>query len=531
MDIRHLLALYLLFSVAATQAAPPVANTDTRTIPAGVAVTINVLSNDSDPDGDGIRVLSESIIQPENATITVNSDGGIQVVPGPGVGAQEPGLIFFSYTIQDDSELGETAEGNVEITVVPNAISGNADNNNAVSVAQALDSLCYELGQSDTSDAAQGTQNLADRCSELLELAQADPDAAAAAIQQISPEETLSLKRLGTSASKLQADVVGARLTQLGQGISAASRNRLSWSTLPLGAAAGDGDTLLAKFGVFGTVQLEDAEKDRTAAEAGFDYSSTALTLGADYAFSNDWFMGAAFGWTGNDLDYTNNDGKVSADIFTFIGYSTYNFNNLSVDIQLGYSGSEIDISRHIHYTKADPDQTYVADTQGETSGDELFFSAQAQYLWSMNALTLYPRARLNFSTSEIKGYADNEDGGWAVVLGDQSIDRWVFEAGMQGTYAITTGWGVFIPHLDFNLIADLNTDQELMTGSFAYAPENSQSFALEAEDPDSMYYQVGMGFSAVLPGGSSAFAGVRQTLGYDDYKALQLQAGFRMEF
>jgi outer membrane lipase/esterase len=325
--------------------------------------------------------------------------------------------------------------------------------------------------------------------------------------------------------------VVGARLTQLGQGISAASRNSISWSTLPLGAAAGDGDTLLAKFGVFGTVQLEDAEKDRTAAEAGFDYSSTALTLGADYAFSNDWFMGAAFGWTDNDLDYTNNDGEVSAEIFTFIGYSTYNFNNLSVDVQLGYSSSDIDISRHIHYTMADPTQAYVADTQGETSGDELFLSAQTQYLWSLNALTLYPRARLNFSTSEIKGYADNEDGGWAVVLGDQSIDRWVFEAGLQGTYAFTTSWGVFIPNLDFNLVADLNTDQELMTGSFAYAPENSQSFALEAEDPDSMYYQVGAGFSVLLPGGTSAFAGVRQTLGYDDYKAMQLQAGFRMEF
>ena len=529
MDIRYSLAcITCLFSTAAF-AAPPNAVQDERTVPAGVTLTINVLSNDTDPDGDSLQVID--VLQPENATVTINSDGGIQVIPAPGVGAEAPAQIIFTYTVQDDSAAAETSEGTVVINVVPNAISENAGNPNQVSVAQALDAICAELGTGNPSDESAGTQALAARCVELTSLAEADPAAAAEAIAQITPEESLTLKRIGLNASKMQADVVGARLTQLGQGISSASRNRLSWSLLPLGAAAGDEDGLAAKFGVFATVQLEDAEKDRTAAEAGFDYSSNALTLGADYAFSNDWFVGGAFGWTGNDLDYKNDDGNVSADIFTFIGYSTYNLGNFSFDTQLGYSGSQIDISRRIHYTQADPNIQFTANTAGETSGQELFFSAQAQYLWSLNALTLYPRARLNFSSTDIDGFADNGAGGWEVVLGDQAVDRWVIEAGLQGTYAINTSWGVIIPNLDFNLIGDLNTDQELMTGSFAFAPENSLSFALEAEDPDSMYYQVGLGFSAVLPRGSSAFAGVRQTLGYADYKATQFQAGFRMEF
>src|SRR5690606_18937359 len=120
---------------------PPVANTDARTIPAGVSVTINVLANDSDPDGDGLRVIDD-IGQPENATITVNSDGGIQVVPNPGVGSIEPEFIRFTYLVQDDSEQQEQAVGNVEIYVVPNTISNNAANPNDYSVAQALDIIC-----------------------------------------------------------------------------------------------------------------------------------------------------------------------------------------------------------------------------------------------------------------------------------------------------------------------------------------------------------------------------------------------------
>lgn len=375
------------------------------------------------------------------------------------------------------------------------------------------------------SEASVGMQNLAARCDGLLSLSD---DARADAIQQISPEETLALKRLGTNASKLQGDVVGARLSQLGQGLSTASRNRLSWSSAPTGGAAGDG--LLAKFGVFASVQLEDAEKDRTLYEAGFDYTSNALTVGTDYALSNDWFVGAAAGWTGNDLDYKDDGGDVSADIYTFIGYTTYNRGNFSLDVQLGYSSSDLDISRKIAYGESEV-ESFTATTKGETSGSELFLSSQIQYLWAHNALSIYPRARLNFSSSEIKGYADNGAGGWEVVLGDQSIDRWVFETGVQSTYAFTTSWGVIIPNLDLNLIADLNTDQDLMTGRFAFSPDDSLTFALEAEEPDSLYYQLGLGFSTVLPRGSSAYAGLRRTFGYDDFTAMQFYAGFRMEF
>ena len=531
MDIRYLIPASLLLLSPLAQAAPPVANQDSRTIPTGVSVTINVLANDSDPDGDGLQVVSVTQPEGENATVILNSDGGIQVVPSPGVGSVEAEFIRFTYTVEDDSEQGEQAVGDVVIYVVPNTISENASGPNNYSVAQALDMICGELTGPDynSEGASPGTRRLAERCAGLLSMSD---DARAEAIQEIAPEETLALKRLGTNASKLQADVVGARLSQLGQGINAASRGRLTWGTTPNGGAAGDGDGLLAKFGIFASVQLEDAEKDRTIYESGFDYSSNALTLGADYALSNDWFIGAAGGFTSNDLDYKNDGGNVAADIFTFIGYTTYNRGNFSLDIQLGYSSSEIDISRTIGYGESEPGvEDFSATTEGETSGNEIFFSTQAQYLWAHKALSIYPRARLNFSSSEIKGYADNGAGGWEVVLGDQSIDRWILEAGAQGTYAFTTSWGVIIPNVELNLIADLNTDQKLVTGSFAYAPENSLSFALEAEDPDSFYYQLGIGFSAVLPRGSSAYAGVRQTLGYDDFTSTQLYAGFRMEF
>ena len=94
MDIRYLIPVGFLLATPLAYAAPPVANPDTRPIPTGVSVTINVLANDSDPDGDGLRVIDD-IGQPENATVTVNPDGGSHIVPHPGVGAEVPEPIEF----------------------------------------------------------------------------------------------------------------------------------------------------------------------------------------------------------------------------------------------------------------------------------------------------------------------------------------------------------------------------------------------------------------------------------------------------
>lgn len=102
MDIRYLLPVGLLLATPLVHAAPPAANPDSRTIPTGVSVTINVLANDSDPDGDGIQVVSVSGVETENATVILNDDGGIQVIPNTGVGSVEPEFIRFSYTVVDD---------------------------------------------------------------------------------------------------------------------------------------------------------------------------------------------------------------------------------------------------------------------------------------------------------------------------------------------------------------------------------------------------------------------------------------------
>jgi hypothetical protein len=85
--------------VVATTDQPPVAVDDSETTLAETPVTINVLSNDSDPDGDPLTVIA--IDQPSNGSIQFNASGNVTYVPAPGFNGTEA----FAYTISDGQAI------------------------------------------------------------------------------------------------------------------------------------------------------------------------------------------------------------------------------------------------------------------------------------------------------------------------------------------------------------------------------------------------------------------------------------------
>ena len=88
---------------------PPVAVDDLADTPVDTAVTIDVLTNDSDPDGDPLTVTG--VTQPANGTVTINEDGTLSYVPATGFTGEDT----ITYTITDGN--GGTATGEVVVTV------------------------------------------------------------------------------------------------------------------------------------------------------------------------------------------------------------------------------------------------------------------------------------------------------------------------------------------------------------------------------------------------------------------------------
>ena len=89
---------------------PPVAANDTGTTNEDTPVTLAVLANDTDVDGDKLTVTGATAT---NGTVTVNPDGTITFTPNPNFN----GVAVVTYTISDGK--GGTSTATATITVAP----------------------------------------------------------------------------------------------------------------------------------------------------------------------------------------------------------------------------------------------------------------------------------------------------------------------------------------------------------------------------------------------------------------------------
>lgn len=88
---------------------PPVANDDSATTQVGKAITIDVLANDEDANGDALGVLE--FTQPLSGSVIENDDDTFTYTPLPDF----TGEVFFTYTVTDGRDEVDAAE--VSITV------------------------------------------------------------------------------------------------------------------------------------------------------------------------------------------------------------------------------------------------------------------------------------------------------------------------------------------------------------------------------------------------------------------------------
>jgi hypothetical protein len=96
---------------------PPTAANDTATTTAGNAVTIDVLANDADPDGDALTLTIDG--PPSHGAATV-SKGKVIYTPQAGF----TGTDSFTYIVSDGK--GGTATGSVSVTVTSQPGSGSS---------------------------------------------------------------------------------------------------------------------------------------------------------------------------------------------------------------------------------------------------------------------------------------------------------------------------------------------------------------------------------------------------------------------
>ena len=126
----------------------PIAENDQTETDEDIAVIISVLANDSDPDGDELTVVSTT--EPENGSLTINTDGTITYTPYENFN----GTDSFDYTIEDEEGLQDTATVTVTVNPIndaPVAVDDMASTDEDISVNIEVLSNDYDIDNDELS--------------------------------------------------------------------------------------------------------------------------------------------------------------------------------------------------------------------------------------------------------------------------------------------------------------------------------------------------------------------------------------------
>ncbi len=123
---------------------PPAANDDRATTDENVPVTINVIENDVDVDGDALVV--SGFTQAANGTVTDNADGSLTYTPNPGYS----GTDGFTYTVSDKKGGTGTAAVYITITKVTQVPSVGITADPSTIVAGESSTLAWTSAHADT---------------------------------------------------------------------------------------------------------------------------------------------------------------------------------------------------------------------------------------------------------------------------------------------------------------------------------------------------------------------------------------------
>ncbi len=508
--------------VAQPLLAAPVAVNDVRTVTQGATITINVLANDYDPNGNSLSVPVSQTLSPSHGSAQVNSDGSIRYAPTAGY----TGPDSFSYSILAGDE---SATGLVTINVVPVNLERLGVGRNNKSIGAVVDDLCARL--QDLSDAELGSGGIAllERCQALVELSRTDPGAVDHALRQIAPEEVSAQIRQASEFFRSQGAAVAQRQAQLAGGYFGPSFNGYALVEGGIrGGAAGDESSPFSRFNFFASALHGDQERDETRLEAGYDTNVRGLTLGADYRVQDNLFVGLAGGWTQSDLEFSGQGGGMDTDIYSIISYAVWYQDALSLDLQLGYSATNYDTSRHIRYSAAGT--SVDATAKGETSGSQWSLSSQVQWDFNVQGYSIRPFGRFDYLFTDIDGYGETNAAGWEIEIDDQQLSQLTLEAGLELSYAWSQSWGVLLPQGRISALSDVASSRDKVYGRFAFDTDPTNKFRIDNDGEESLYYMLNLGAVAVLPHGFSTFFQYRHMLGYSDLDASQITLGLRYE-
>jgi uncharacterized protein YhjY with autotransporter beta-barrel domain len=127
-------------------------------------------------------------------------------------------------------------------------------------------------------------------------------------------------------------------------------------------------------------------------------------------------------------------------------------------------------------------------------------------------------------------GYRESGHTGLELIYDNQNIQSLITTAGLFGSVAVSTGFGVILPQATEEYVHEFLDDQRSV--GFRLAKDLGQRrFLYQTDPPDRDYVNLGVGVSMVLPNGLQPFLNFRELVAYRDRSSHTVTVGLRIPF
>ena len=293
--------------------------------------------------------------------------------------------------------------------------------------------------------------------------------------------------------------------------------------------AAASADPGARGLSFFGSAEYQAFDKDVTRFEPGYHSDIAGVTVGGDYRFSDTVIAGAALNYNREFGDFDGAAGGFDVDTYGPLLYASIRpFENAFVDVTAGYSRKSYDLDRLASLVLTG--RAAAGRISGDTDGNEWKGGVNTGYDFHAGRFTFGPRLGVNVRHTTIDSFAERGNTGLEVVYDDQERTSVTSVAGLYGSLAISTGFGVVVPQATVEYLHEFADDQRTLGFHFVGDP-NRTRFRFKTDPPDRDYFTVGTGAVIALPNGWSPFINYRALVGYSDRSSHTVSLGLRVSF
>jgi uncharacterized protein with beta-barrel porin domain len=456
-----------------------------------------------------------------------------------------PGTVTITATRQDAPTVFVNFVVNgVKLSNIPGLTTSQ------LQLATALDNICTSLNGLASPTASQ--IDFRARCQELANNAVLNSQDVISALNELLPDTQSAQARASMLTASRQFETLNARIAALRSGTQGGSFDGLALQgkngSISLGALAKGlkGDSAapevgadFQRWGFFASGTIGGGDANAVGLTPSFDFDIHGLTLGVDYRYSDKFIFGGALGYNNQDTKLAPGQGGVDASGYTLSAYGTYfKDNSWYTDTVITLGKNNYDMVRQIAYTIPNGlggfttvNQTAKSDSGGDLLSLGATFGRDFQKGgWSIGPYGRVLYTRLDFDRIQETLVSSGPGAGLALIVEERSLDSLASILGAKFTRSISTNWGVLTPHFQLEWEHEFNSDPGAATARFVNDPTGT-AITLSDAPYDADYFRIGLGLSAIMSKGRSAFMYYDKSIGRDGINQDNLALGFRAEF